>query len=53
MSLYFKLLIALIVAGTVGGGYYAYTQYQEKQEVKKTRDMESKILNAKPRTGIY
>ena len=53
MSLYIKLLIALIVAGAVGGGYYVYTQSQEKQEIQKTRDMENKILNAKPRTGIY
>ena len=32
MSLYIKLLITLIIAGTIGGGYYAYTQYQQKQQ---------------------
>jgi hypothetical protein len=41
-----KLLIALIVLVLGGGGYYAYGQYQQKQEVSKSEDLRSKILNA-------
>jgi hypothetical protein len=41
-----KLLIALIVLVLGGGGYYAYGQYQQKQEVSKSEDLRSKVLNA-------
>lgn len=53
MSLYIKLLIALIVAGAGLGGYYGYTKYQEKQEVQKANDVKEKIMNAPHIKGIY
>lgn len=45
-SMQIKLLVAVIVLVLGGGGYYGYTQYQEKQEVSKSEDLRSKILNA-------
>jgi uncharacterized membrane protein YukC len=48
-----KLLIALIVLLLGFGGYYAYGQYQQTQEILKSNDQTNKILNATPRRGIY
>jgi hypothetical protein len=52
MSLYIKLLIALIVAGVGLGSYYGYTKYQEKQEAQKTNDLREKILSAPTIKGV-
>lgn len=48
-----KLLIAVIVLVLGGGGYYAYGQYQQKQEVQKSNDAANKIMNGKLIRGIY
>ena len=47
-----KLLIALIFLLLGFGGYYAYGQYQQTQEVKKSNDQVNKILNAPHIKGV-
>lgn len=53
MSLFIKLLIALIIAGTAGGGYYAYTQYQEKHSIEKNQKLPNRINEGTLTKGIY
>lgn len=53
MSLYMKILIAIILAGVGAGGYYGFSKYQEKQEAQKANEVKEKIMNAPHIKGIY
>jgi len=48
-----KLLIALIVLVLGFGGYYAFSQFQHKQEIQKSNEVIQKIHNAPFVKGGY
>lgn len=52
MSLYMKVLIALVVAGAGIGGYYGYSKHQETKDAQKTNDLREKILSAPTIKGV-